>query len=125
MKIEYGNGTTEYGPGVDIHLTGEEVATAVEAFLAFKGTHIEGARTITVNGDLCRRGHIYVDPSGFVIDNGKTMYGRGPGPMCHITSEIMKMVKADFITMSRAAEILGITVSEARRIYKEGACLQT
>jgi hypothetical protein len=38
----------------------------------------------------------------------------------HITNEIMKMVRADYITMSRAAEILGITVSEARRIYNKG-----
>jgi len=76
MKIEYGTGTTEYGPGVSIHLDGDEVATAIGAWLVAHGVHISGARTITVNGELCECGHIYVDPSGFLVTNGEKISGK-------------------------------------------------
>ena len=75
MKIKYGNGKTKYGPGVDIHLTGAEVATAIDAYLVARNVYVDGARTITVNGELCRRGKIYVDPSGSVIAKGKRIEG--------------------------------------------------
>lgn len=71
MKIKNGGGLTEYGPGVDIELTGDEVATAIHAYLVARNVYISGSRTITVNGELCRRGHMYVDPEGFVIAYGK------------------------------------------------------
>ena len=29
MKVRHGNGKTEYGPGVEIKLTGDEVALAI------------------------------------------------------------------------------------------------
>lgn len=77
MKINTGNGTTKYGPGVEIHLTGDEVATAIGEYLVAHGVHVEGARTIRVNGELCKSGEIYVDPSGFVISDGKKFDGRG------------------------------------------------
>ena len=80
MKIEYGPGKTQYGPGVSIHLTGEEVALAVSAFLVSHGVHVNGARTITVNGELCDTGNVYVDPSGFVIRDGEKISGRGGDP---------------------------------------------
>jgi hypothetical protein len=54
--------------GVSIQLTGDEVATAIHAWLVAHGVHIEGPRTIRVNGELCEHGRIFVDPSGFVID---------------------------------------------------------
>ena len=69
MKIKYGKGTTEYGKGVDIKLTGEEVAIAILAYLTAHKIYISGARTIRVNGELCKNGEIYIDPSGFVIDD--------------------------------------------------------
>jgi hypothetical protein len=79
MEIKYGDGRTKYGPGVAIELTGDEVAIAVDAWLVAHGVHVDGPRTITVNGDLCDRGQIYVDPSGFVITpEGKKLRGRGP-----------------------------------------------
>lgn len=68
MKIKKGKGTTEYGKGVDITLSGEEVARAIMTYLTAKGVYISGARTITVNGELCESGRIYIDPSGFCID---------------------------------------------------------
>ena len=68
MKIKKGKGTTEYGKGVNIKLTGNEVATAIDAYLVARGVVVSGARTITVNGELCESGRIYVDPSGFCID---------------------------------------------------------
>ena len=67
MNIKYGNGTTQYGPGVSIELDGNEVATAIDAWLVAHCVHVSGPRTITVNGELCEAGHIFVDPSGFVI----------------------------------------------------------
>lgn len=78
MQIQYGKGRTQYGPGVSIELSGDEVATAIDAWLVAHQVHVSGPRTITVNGELCNRGQIYVDPSGFVITDGKKMSGRGP-----------------------------------------------
>jgi len=67
MNIEYGNGTTEYGTGISISLTGNEVATAIDEWLEKNHVKVNGPRTITVNGEMCKNGHIYVDPSGSVV----------------------------------------------------------
>lgn len=80
MEIKFGEGQTEYGPGVSIELTGDEVATAVFAWLTAHNVYISGARTVTVNGAFCEAGRVYVDPSGFVIANGDRFSGRGPRP---------------------------------------------
>lgn len=77
MTVKHGNGKTEYGPGVAIDLTGEEVATAIDAYLVAHGIVVRGPRTITVNGELCNEGHIYIDPSGFVISDDERIDGRG------------------------------------------------
>lgn len=77
MKVKYGKGPTEYGPGVEIKLTGDEVAIAIDAYLVARGVHVSGPRTITVNGELCDVGRVYVDPSGFVIYKGEKISGRG------------------------------------------------
>lgn len=76
-RVEFGPGKTKYGPGVNINLTGDEVAVAIDAYLVAHGIHVNGSRTITVNGELCRVGRVYVDPSGFVIADGKKFSGRG------------------------------------------------
>lgn len=78
MEIGYGEGKTKYGPGVSINLSGDEVATAIDAYLVAHGVHVNGPRTITVNGELCNKGHVYVDPSGKVVTHGKLFSGRGP-----------------------------------------------
>jgi hypothetical protein len=77
MNIQFGKGKTEYGTGVQIDLTGDEVATAIDAYLVAHGIIVDGARTIRVNGELCQAGQIYVDPSGRVIANGEAWSGRG------------------------------------------------
>lgn len=77
MEVKFGKGSTEYGPGVEINLTGDEVATAIDAYLVAAGLHVSGPRTITVNGKLCKTGRVYVDPSGSVIANGTRYTGRG------------------------------------------------
>ena len=69
MKIKKGGGESKYGKGVDIKLTGDEVARSIMTYLTAKGVYISGARTITVNGELCKIGNIYIDPSGFCIDS--------------------------------------------------------
>lgn len=80
MRIRHGDGKTQYGPGVLIELTGDEVATAIDAYLAAHRVHISGPRTVKVNGSLCKTGSIYVDPSGFVINQeGEKLSGRGEG----------------------------------------------
>ena len=67
----------EFGPGVDINLTGDEVATAIDAYLVARGVHVGGPRTITINGMLIEEGNVYVDPMGSVISNGVRTSGRG------------------------------------------------
>lgn len=77
MNIRHGDGRTEYGPGVLIELTGDEVATAVDSWLASHRINVSGPRTVTVNGRLCESGKVYVDPSGKVVAGGKEFDGRG------------------------------------------------
>jgi len=77
MNIKFGSGTTKYGPGVSIDLSGDEVATAIDAYLVAHSVHVSGPRTIKVNGELCDTGNVYIDPSGFVISDGKKFSGRG------------------------------------------------
>ena len=77
MEVKYGNGSTEFGPGVDINLDGDEVATAIDAYLVAHGVHVRGPRTIRVNDELIDSGNIYVDPSGFVIESGRRFSGGG------------------------------------------------
>ena len=77
MNVIYGKGKTVYGPGVSINLSGGEVAIAINAYLVAHQIFVHGPRTITVNGELCNKGHIYVDPSGFVIADGEKYDGRG------------------------------------------------
>ena len=75
MRVDYGKGKTGWGPGIGIDLTGDEVAIAIDAFLVAHGVYVNGPRTITINGELCEWGHVYVDPIGFVVHNGKRMDG--------------------------------------------------
>lgn len=77
MHIRFGEGATEYGPGVLIDLTGDEVARAIDAWLVAHDVHVRGARTITVNGELCEAGEVYVDPGAFAMAGGKRWNGDG------------------------------------------------
>ena len=76
MNVQFGKGTSGLGPGVQVNLTGDEVATAIDAYLVARGVVVRGPRTIRINGELCRSGEVYVDPSGKVIDNGTEYSGR-------------------------------------------------
>ena len=78
MRVDYGEGKTDYGPGVAIYLNGDEVATAIDAYLAAHNIHVYGPRTIEVNGEQCKDGLLYVDPSGYVMNKGERLSGRGP-----------------------------------------------
>ncbi len=77
MDVKFGNGPTDCGPGVQIDLTGDEVAQAIHAYLVAHGVHISGPSTVTVNGGFCIKGGVYVDPSGFVISEGVKYLGSG------------------------------------------------
>jgi hypothetical protein len=69
MKITPVTGT--YGTAVKIQLSGNDVATAIDAWLVAQGVTVVGPRTISVNGELCREGGVFVDPSGYVVNKGK------------------------------------------------------
>ena len=77
MLVSFGDWGTKFGPGVSIELTGDEVAAAIDAWLVAHDVCVRGPRTVTVNGALCEVGHVYVDPCGSVIADGKRFSGRG------------------------------------------------
>lgn len=78
MDIDYGKGQTSFGPGVRVTLTGDEVATAIQAYLVAHGVYVNGPRTVIVNGDLCVSGEVRVSPSGFIVAQGELFSGKGP-----------------------------------------------
>jgi hypothetical protein len=63
--------TTQYGTAVKIQLSGNDVATAIDAWLVAQGVTVVGPRTISVNSELCREGRVFVDPSGYVVKKGR------------------------------------------------------
>lgn len=77
MEINFGESKSEHGTGIQIDLTGDEVAIAISAYLVAHNVYVNGARTIRVNGEICKKGSIYVDPSGQVIANGVGWSGKG------------------------------------------------
>lgn len=76
MNITAGKGTTKFGPGIDIELTGDEVATAINAYLTAHNVYVFGPRTISVNGELIESANVYIDPSGYTIYHGDKISGR-------------------------------------------------
>lgn len=74
LKVEYGSGTTKFGPGVLITLSANDVAIAIHAYLVAHRIVVRGPRTVR-GGSMC----VYVDPSGYVIAHGKKFSGRGKG----------------------------------------------
>jgi len=77
INVTYGKGTTKFGPGIQIDLTGVDVANAIFAYLVAHDINIFGPATINVNGELIKKGSVYVDPSGEVIAKGIKYNGRG------------------------------------------------
>lgn len=77
MDIYFGNGKTKYGPGVQIDLTGKEIVTAIKAYLVSQNVYISGAATFTINGELIKIGGVYIDPSGYLINDGEKYSGGG------------------------------------------------
>lgn len=76
MNIKKGKGKTIYGPGVEINLSADEVAVAIDAYLVAHDVYVFGPRTVRVNGQLPEGGQVYVDPSGSVIHQGQRRLGR-------------------------------------------------
>lgn len=77
MKIQHGKGRTQYGPGVDIRLTGNEVAQAILDYIEAQGINVTGPRTVMIDGELCPPARVYVDPSGHVTFGESVWNGRG------------------------------------------------
>lgn len=86
MRISVGKGKTEYGPGVNINLTGDEVAQAILDFVAKQNVVISGPLTVMVNGKLCKKGKVYVDPSGVVTVKGRSE-----------ATDVEEVVKKDYV----------------------------
>ena len=82
MKIKRGKGKTKYGAGVSIEMDGNEIATAIDAYLVARGVYVSGPRTVSVNNELIRHGRVYIDPSGYAIAQGKKITG---GPVFECT----------------------------------------
>ncbi len=95
MKVEYGKGTTKYGPGVNIKLDGNEISCAIMVYLMAHDITINGARTIKINNELIDNVNIYVDPSGNVIANGKEYSGRGEKKRRFLYNIKLKLNDAD------------------------------
>jgi len=74
QRSQYGGGTSEYGPGVLITLNSNERALAVDLWLYSQGIIVQGPRTVRFYEDTAT---VYVDPSGFVIEGGIKIDGRG------------------------------------------------
>ncbi len=70
MNIQLFNKKGDCSKGVQINLTGDEVAMAIYTYLTAHNVNIVGAATIMVNGELCKEGLIYIDPSGRVVVDG-------------------------------------------------------
>ncbi len=70
---------TSHGPAAEVHLSGDEVAVAIDAYLVARRFIVRGARTVLVNGDLCTDGLVLVQPSGFVINSDGERFGNKPG----------------------------------------------
>ena len=56
--------------GTVIELSGDEIATAIDAYLVAHNVYVSGPRTISINCERIRAGRVYVDPSGYVIKDG-------------------------------------------------------
>ncbi len=77
MKIKFGPGKSEFGPGVLITLNGDEVVMAIDHWLHAQGFYVNGPRTVRVGGVLGQKGSVYVDPSGHVMYDGQRHNGNG------------------------------------------------
>jgi len=77
MNIQTGKGSTEYGTGIDINLTGDELAEAITLYLQVRhNICVYGARAASVNGERCESANVYVDPSGVVLNGDTKISGR-------------------------------------------------
>lgn len=77
MRIALGDGKTPLGPGVLVDLSGDEIATAIYAYLVAHDVWVSGPRTVFINGALCDGCTLDVDPTGYVIAGRKKISGRG------------------------------------------------
>ncbi len=71
MKIKKGKGTSEFGKGVEIKLSAKDVCLAIEAYLVTKNIHYSGSRTMTINGELIKKGSVYIDPAATLVAKNK------------------------------------------------------
>jgi hypothetical protein len=102
MDITYGNFqgamASDAGPGVSIHLDGNEVASAIYLWLQMQGIDVQGPRTVKINNIICREvgAHVFVDPSGYVVDeNGKCFNGSGVEKNIEENKVTLKLVKSE------------------------------
>lgn len=80
VEVKYGNGKTEYGPGVLITFDANDICRFIISALEERyGITIGGPRTIKIGGELIQGdGSIYVDSSGSAVCGDLLYSGRGP-----------------------------------------------
>jgi len=80
MDINYGNGTSDVGPGICIRLSKEDVERAIQDYLDLKDVKIQGDYSIAVSGVRVTGAEINVDAFGVVEHEGREYSGRGSDP---------------------------------------------
>lgn len=70
MKIIQGEDIAPDATGIMVKLTGDEVAIAIDNYLADQGITVHGPRTVRINGNKCLNGEVYVDPNGHITVKG-------------------------------------------------------
>lgn len=118
MKITLSE-ATEYGRGVSIILTGDEVATAIDSYLVSRNVVVRGPRTITMEGELLKETRVYVDPSGSVINNS-TPDGGEPVTVEDEHWNTMKPINEVWVNVINEDDG---TIHEARAIYGRSGLL--
>ena len=119
MNVKHGSGSSGYGPGVLVELTGDEVATAIGNHLAARGVHVVGPRTVRVNDELCEEGSVYVDPSGYVEADGQRYSGRG---ITTPTAEtVQKLVEAHALAVAAYTKNVEAPTDEVIKAFADAS----
>jgi hypothetical protein len=82
MNIKYGNTQSKRGHSIIIELDGAEVAEAIDAWIIGRGVYVSGERAVTVNGEICHTGQIYIfSPASLAVTPiGEKMPDLSPAP---------------------------------------------
>ena len=93
MKARFGDGTTEFGPGVVIEMSGQDVADLIFAGLEDRGgTKIGGPRMLRINGQEVSGGEIEIPYPGVALCGSTLFRASGPSPAGEREEELERKV---------------------------------